>query len=73
MLIPHGGSLCGSPPEKQILIESRQNKPEKEGEESEFFFFFLRRGARNPNILWLRLQLSTLEEWGGLGGMVPRV
>lgn len=61
MLIPHGGSLCGSPTEKQILTESRQNKPEKEGKESEGFFS--EKGARNPNILWLRLQLSTLEEW----------
>lgn len=35
VLIPHVGSHCGSPSEKQILTASRQNKPEREGEESE--------------------------------------
>ena len=69
VLIPHVGSHCGSPTEKQILIGSRQNKPEREGEESDGFF---QEGGLES---WRsKAEAATISEyWGGIGGMVPRV
>lgn len=64
------GATVGVPQRSKFW--SHQDRTNLRGKE-EKVSGFSEKGAWNPDALWLRLQLSTSEEWGGVGGMVPRV